>query len=203
MDPISTGPTAPDYGDFFLRLAVDLLFLAALLFMFFRRHRRRDLVMSFACFNIGFFVVLSVIFSVEIGLAVAFGLFAVLSIVRLRSEPYSNIELGYYFISLALALVNGITLAEIEFALLLNAIVVATAAAMDRPTFVEGVERRQIVLDSVYRDDEAVRTALASRISSNVVDVSISEVDYVRETTRLTATITSGAPAPGTNNEEA
>jgi Domain of unknown function (DUF4956) len=193
MEPLPTSPTPEplDYGDFFLHLAVDLVFTGVLLFMFFRRHRRRDLVMSFACFNVGFFVVLSVIFSVQIGLAVAFGLFAVLSIVRLRSEPYNNIELGYYFVALALALVNGIGLEEVEFALLLNAILVATTAAMDRPTFVEGTERRRVTLDAVYRDDDSVRKALGQRIDSRVVNVSISEIDYVRETTELTALIAS------------
>lgn len=198
MEPFPTSPTpeALDYGDFLLHLAVDLVFTAVLLFMFFRRHRRRDLVMSFACFNVGFFVVLSVIFSVQIGLAVAFGLFAVLSIVRLRSEPYNNIELGYYFIALALALVNGIALEELGFVLLLNAILVATTGAMDRPTFVEGVERRQVTLDAVYPDEDSVRAALASRINSEVVGVSISEIDYVRETTRLTALIASGTWRP-------
>ena len=180
-------PAALDYGDFFLHFTVDIAFIAVLLFMFHRRHRRRDLVMSFACFNVGFFVVLSVIFSVEIGLAVAFGLFAVLSIVRLRSEPYNNVELGYYFVALSLALVNGISLSEIGFVLLLNVILITTVAAMDRPTFVEGTERRRVTLDAVYHDDDSVREALAERLGSRVVNVSISEIDYVRETTILTA----------------
>ncbi len=197
MPPDTTGSPAgpPDYGEFLLHLGIDVVFVAILLFAFYRRHRRRDLVMSFACFNIGFVVVLGVIFSVEIGLAVAFGLFAVLSIVRLRSEPYNNIELGYYFVALALALVNGMQIAEVGFTLLLNAVLVATAVAMDRPTFVEGIERRQVTLDAVYPDEASVQAALAERLSGEVVDVSISEIDYVRETTRLTALIAPGRPA--------
>jgi hypothetical protein len=198
MDPITTNVASgtPEYGDFFLYLGIDLAFVGLLLFAFYKRHRRRDLVMSFACFNVGFFVVLSVIFAVEISLAVAFGLFAVLSIIRLRSEPYDNVELGYYFLALALALVNGIGLEQVDFGLVLNAILVATAVAMDRPTFVEGVERRQVVMDAVYRNEAAVREALAARIDADVVDVSISEIDYVRETTRLTALIAPSAPTP-------
>ena len=193
MPPDPAQPVSPpDYGEFLIHLGIDLAFVAILLFAFFRRHRRRDLVMSFACFNVGFVVVLGVIFSVQIGLAVAFGLFAVLSIVRLRSEPYNNIELAYYFVALALALVNGMQIAEIGFTLLLNAVLVATTIAMDRPTFVEGTERRQVTLDAVYPDDESVRAALADRIGGRVIDVAISEIDYVRETTRLTALI---APA--------
>ena len=194
MLPEAPPPVDPDYGEFLLHLGIDLAFIAVLLFAFFRRHRRRDLVMSFACFNVGFVVVLGVIFSVQIGLAVAFGLFAVLSIVRLRSEPYNNIELGYYFVALALALVNGMGIDDIGFTLLLNAVLVATTLAMDRPTFVEGTERRQVTLDAVYPDDESVQAALSSRIRAKVIDISISEVDYVRETTRLTALI-AAAPA--------
>lgn len=192
MPPETTVPTgSPDYGQFLLHLGVDVAFIAILLFAFFRRHRRRDLVMSFACFNVGFVVVLGVIFTVQIGLAVAFGLFAILSIVRLRSEPYNNIELGYYFVALALALVNGMQI-DVEFTLLLSAVLVATVLAMDRPTFVEGTERRVVTLDDVYSDDAAAQAALAERIRAEVIDVAISEVDYVRETTRLTALIAPG-----------
>ena len=43
-------------------------------------------------------------------MGVGFGLFAVLSIVRLRSEPFSNRELAYFFVALVLALVCAIDL---------------------------------------------------------------------------------------------
>lgn len=192
-----TGPRAepPEYGEFLLHLGIDLVFVAILLYAFFRRHRRRDLVMSFACFNVGFVVVLGVIFSIEIGLAVAFGLFAILSIVRLRSEPYNNIELGYYFVALALALVNGMHLDDVPFVLLLNVVLVLTTLAMDRPTFVEGTERRVVTLDAAYPDAESAHAALSERMRAEVIDVAISEVDYVRETTRLTALIAPAAVA--------
>ncbi len=48
-------------------------------------------------------------------MGVGFGLFAVLSIVRLRSEPFSNRELAYFFVALVLALVCAIDLGDAAY----------------------------------------------------------------------------------------
>ena len=91
------------------RLALDLLAVSALVYgLFLPRHRRVDLVVVYALFNIGLFLALVVISAGEVSMGVGFGLFAVLSIVRLRSEPFSNRELAYFFVALVLALVCAI-----------------------------------------------------------------------------------------------
>src|SRR5215210_2462969 len=91
------------------RLAIDLVAIVALAYLIYlRRHRRRDLVVIYALFNIGLFLAVVVMTAGSVGTGFGFGLFAVLSIVRLRSEPFSNVEMAYFFIALVLALVCGL-----------------------------------------------------------------------------------------------
>jgi hypothetical protein len=84
------------------RLAIDLVALAALTGGLFQpRHRRMELVVVYALFNVGLFLALLILVGTRISLGVGFGLFAVLSIVRLRSDTYSHRELAYFFVALA------------------------------------------------------------------------------------------------------
>jgi hypothetical protein len=74
-----------DLSDVLLRLAIDVAAAGALVYgVFLPRHRRMDLVVVYALFNVGVFLALVVIASGEVRMGVGFGLFAVLSIIRLR-----------------------------------------------------------------------------------------------------------------------
>src|SRR5919199_6156802 len=117
---------APDYADLTLRLLVDLCALALLAALIVARRPRRGLIMVYASFNVALFAVLSVISVRHVGPAVGFGLFALLSIVRLRSEPFSNQELSYFFCAIVLGLINGLRVTETGYLVLLDGVVLIT-----------------------------------------------------------------------------
>src|SRR5215210_4289989 len=98
---------APSSSSLLLRLGADALCALALGYLFFRRYRRHDLAFVYVAFNLGVFAAVSVISGGRITAAVGFGLFGILSIIRLRSETFDSVEIGYFFLSLVLALVNG------------------------------------------------------------------------------------------------
>jgi hypothetical protein len=183
----AVSPPAFDYADFGARFAFDLIALVLLMRLVHARHGgRRDLMSVVASFNIGLFVVLTAIASAASATAIGFGLFAMLSIIRLRSEPFSNSELGVFFAGLVLALVNGVSGVELPLALALNGIILAAVAISDNPVLGPVPRGREIVLDCIHDDDAALRADLESRLGVRVVDFTIIEVDYVREVTRLT-----------------
>jgi hypothetical protein len=119
-----------------------------------------------------------------VSLGVGFGLFAVLSIVRLRSEPFSNRELAYFFVAIVLALVCAIDLGSPALAAALSAFAVAAAWIIDHPRFSRPSRRLVVTLELVFADEEALRRHLEERLNARVTGVSVLEVDYVRETTR-------------------
>ena len=49
--------------------------------------------------------------------------------------------------------------------------------------------RLELVLERVFADDDALREHLRERLRAPVVDVTVREVDYVRETMRLEVTL--------------
>lgn len=177
--------SAATYSDLLLRLLVDLCAIGALNGLLALRRPRRGLFMVFTAFNVGVFVLLAVISQRHIGPAVGFGLFALLSIVRLRSEPFSNSELSYFFCALVLALVNGIRIGEVPFQVLLSAILVATLFLVDHPELYQVTARRTITLDAIAVDEDALRVRLTQDLGVEVLEVVIEEIDYVRDLTRV------------------
>jgi hypothetical protein len=175
-----------DLGDLALRLAIDLAAVAALVYgLFYPRHGRMDLVVVYALFNVGVFLALSVIAAGELSMGVGFGLFAVLSIVRLRSEPFSNRELAYFFVALVIGLVCALDLGSPAYAGLLAGVALLAAWAIDHPRISRPARRLDVALERVFADDEALREHLRERLRAPVLDVTVREVDYVRDTMRL------------------
>lgn len=177
--------TRADWANLLLRLFCDLVAIGALSWMVARRRPRRGLFMVFASFNLGLFVVLAVITHKHLGPAIGFGLFAMLSIVRLRSEPMANIDLAYFFSALVLALVNGLRLDDELLAVALDVVVLLGLWFVDHPALYRRTARRRVILDEIVVGETALRDALTARLGLDVVDVTVEEVDYVRETMRL------------------
>ena len=185
----------PAYGDVLPRLGLDLLAIGALVYgLFYPRHKRMDLVVVYALFNIGLFLALLVISGGELSMGVGFGLFAVLSIVRLRSEPFSNRELAYFFIALVLALVCAIDLGNVAFAAMLAGVALLAAWAIDHPRLSKPTRRVEVMLELVFPDDDALHRHLEERLNASVREFSVLEIDYVRETTRVEVRYVPGPP---------
>ena len=182
--------------DLALRLALDAAAIAVLAYaIFLPRHRRMDLAVTYGFFNVGLFLALGVIAGGEVSIGVGFGLFAVLSIVRLRSEPFTNRELAYFFIALVLALVCAVDVGPLGLSAALAAVALGAAWIIDHPRLSRPGRRVDLLLELVFADDEALRRHLEERLSAEVTHVTVNEIDYVRETTRACVSYVPRPPA--------
>lgn len=174
------------YAELALAVATDLVAITVFaIALYFRRHARRDLAAVFAFFNIGVFVVVTVIQLTPVNASLGFGLFGVLSIIRLRSEPFSNRELGYFFGALVLALVNGIGTPHMALTVALNALVVGAISVLDHPRALKAPERLHITLDTISTDPESLRTLLGVRLGGVVAECAVTSIDYVKDSMEL------------------
>nr|WP_216822938.1 DUF4956 domain-containing protein [Aeromicrobium sp. A1-2] len=92
----------------FTFIAADLVAIGFLVFaLYFPRHRRRDLIVAFMSINVGVMGVTYAMSTAELSLGFGLGIFAVLSIIRLRSTEMDHSEIAYYFTAIALGLLGG------------------------------------------------------------------------------------------------
>ena len=121
----------------------------------------------------------------ELSMGVGFGLFAVLSIVRLRSEPFSNRELAYFFVALVIGLVCALDVGHPAYAGLLAGFALLAAWAIDHPRLSRPARRLEVTLDRAFGDDDALREHLHERLRAPVLEFTVHEIDYVRDTMRV------------------
>jgi hypothetical protein len=176
-----------------LRLAIDIASIAALVYaIYLPRYRRMDLVVVYALFNLGLFLAIVVITRGEVTLGIGLGLFAVLSMIRLRSETFTNREIAYFFVALVLAMVTAIDIGGLAPAAGLAVVALAAAWVIDHPRFNRPTRRLEVTLELVFSDQEALRRHLEERLNAQVTDARVVEIDYVRETTRAVAHYVAG-----------
>lgn len=173
-------------ADFTAKVATDLvaIFVFAIA-VYFRRHRRKDLAVVFAFFNICLLVAVAVIEMTPVNAALGFGLFGILSIIRLRSEPFSNREIGYFFGALVLGLLNGIGTPHGGLTVGLNVLVVAAIWALDHPRVLKTGERLHVTLDAIHTDPEVLKAVLSERLHATVTACTIVSVDYIKDSMEL------------------
>lgn len=166
-------------------LVLDLVCIGVIAFaVYYRRYRRSDLVIAYVALNVSLFsVAVLIVNEMKVGVAFGFGLFAILSIIRLRSEPISPEEGAYYFIALVLGLINGMVFRNAPLARVLDLGIVVVMLVLDNG-FIGVKARRQVVtLDTVYPDEGVLRRDLEGRLGGKVKRLFVKETDYVRETT--------------------
>lgn len=172
------------YGPFAINLIVDMAAIFLLAYaLYFRRHRRADLLLAYVALNIGIFVAMALLTRVRVDIALGFGLFAILSIIRLRSSTVTQQEVAYYFVALVMGLVNGIGLDDRRLVVLINALLLITMAVVDSSRLRNRAQRMDVTLDAVHADEASLVADLESRLGGQVMHHVVDQVDYVRQTT--------------------
>jgi hypothetical protein len=181
-------------------LAVNLVAAIVLIVgIYYRRHRRRDLMLGYLAFNVSLFAVAAALgSSAQLTVGVGFGLFAVLSIVRLRSDESTQAEIGYTMVALVLGLLNGLPGLQFEVKLLFTVLLVGTMYLADHPAVLppERHQRFRVELDVIRTDPEQLRAELQSRLGATVHRATVQEIDYVRETMRIDVRASMATAAP-------
>ena len=113
------------------------------------------------------------------------GLFGVLSIIRLRSHELEQHEVAYYFSSLALGLLGGLTTTDSWVTPALMGLIVVALYIGDHPLLFGAYRSKTITLDTAYLDEATVRRRLEEMLDARVHRVSIRKVDLVRDTTTV------------------
>jgi hypothetical protein len=186
------------YADYAIDLAIDVAAIFVMAYaLYFRRHRRADLLLGYVTLNIGLFVAMSVLITVRVDIALGFGLFAILSIIRLRSSTVTQQEVAYYFVALVLGLVNGMNLPDRPLVVLVNVLLLLTMFVVDSKPLRERTRRVEITLDVVHADDAALVADLERRLGGRVMYHQVDEVDYVRDITVVDVRYRTGSGITG------
>lgn len=173
------------------RLGLDVASMLVLVgWLYRRRVAAPEMTLVFTALNIGLFAAVSSIGSGDFPTGIGFGLFGLLSLVRLRSAAFTLKDVAYTFVALVLALVNALPERNLLMVLALDVVLLAAIWVTDESRSSRPSRVMRLTLDRVFSDLEAVTVELRDRLSLEPLSVTIDEVDFVRETTRVSVRYT-------------
>ncbi|MBP3433192.1 MAG: DUF4956 domain-containing protein [Alistipes sp.] len=168
---------------FTLNLAVCFLIVRC---FYYPKSHRKDFSVTFMLFSSAVFLLLFFMKSVGIDVSIGLGLFMIFGIMRYRTEMVPIREMTYLFLSIAVAVINGINL-MVSYAELLaaNGLILLILAVLEY-----GIMRRQIATRLVCyeridlirpeRRDELIAD-LEERLGHKVEGVDVGNVDFLRD----------------------
>ncbi|HUF07198.1 MAG TPA: DUF4956 domain-containing protein [Candidatus Binatia bacterium] len=171
-----------------IMFALNVVAIALLVFsLYFPRHRRKDMVAAYLVSNLGLLAVTSALTATEIGVGIGFGLFAVLSIIRLRSAELDQQEIAYYFAALTLGLLGGLSISPAWLAPTLMGAVLLAVFLGDSPLLFSRYRIQTLTLDAVYTDERTLIARLEELLGARVHRIKVRRADLVEATTVVEA----------------
>jgi hypothetical protein len=172
--------------DLLSRLGLDvvsLLLLAGVLYR--RRLSAPEMPLVFTALNLGLFAAVTVISDHHFSAGVGFGLFGLLSLVRLRSTAFTLQDVAYTFVALVLGLANGLTAAPLPLVAAIDVVLLAALAIADESRTSPPTRVMRLTLDRALLDPDRIRQEAADQLPDRVVGIVVDSVDHIHDLTRI------------------
>lgn len=177
----------------------DLIFLAGYLvnflfafiiirYIYYPRQTEHTYLFTFLAFNSVVYFIMGLFTSVEISVGAGFGLFALFSVLRYRTETVPIHEMTYLFLMVALPILNSIllTTGQYEKMLIINVLITGVIWALEKGWgFRQEIHSKEIVyekIELVHLDNrEEMLADIRARTGLNVTKIEIDRIDYLRD----------------------
>ena len=181
-----------------VRLMISILFTWLIIDrMYYAKSHRRDFRFTFMLIPVAiFFIVFFMIFVLEdmkgkASMGVGIGLFGIFSIMRYRTDTMPVREMTYLFITIALAVVNAVSVnVSLTEVILTNLIVAAAVWVCEKrlkSNSTKLVQYDRIELITPARRQELIDD-LQTRLGLNITNVEVGAVDFLKDMAMLRIT---------------
>ena len=171
---------------FFIRLLIDIVSMLVLVrLIYFRIYKKKDYLFTFFLFNIIIFIITYLLNKVDMSMGAAFGLFAVFSMLRYRTEGITTKDMTYLFIVIAIGLICAVSKATYFELGVINLILIGFTYALDGNWLV----RNEMIKTVQYENIDLIRPEnyqllledLRKRTGLNIHRASINKIDFLKD----------------------
>lgn len=181
----------PHFDSLFLSyLAINMASILILVrFCYYQFSGNRAHSASFILFGMGVFVITSLLHKTEISMGFAFGLFAVFSMLRYRTESISVKEMTYLFLVIAISLINAVSGLNPYELMAVDAFLIALAYLLETNIFMAKLSERVIeyeVIENIRPENiQRLKNDIRERTGWNVEKVDILHVDFLKDCAKI------------------
>jgi len=178
-------------SELILRYLLNLLFAFILIrFVYFKNYKRSDLFLTFFAFNSIIFFVSFMLNKVELSTGAAFGLFAVFSILRYRTEGISAKDMTYLFLNIAIGLLTAVSTGSFLDITLICAAILLITYLLEGRIFIHNELSKTIQYDDiklVHKDQKALLLDdLKKRTGLEITRFEIHHIDFLKDCCSIT-----------------
>jgi hypothetical protein len=189
----STAELLKTLSKFSFRFLIDFVSVFILIrFVYYRVYKRSDLFFTFFIFNIIIFLICFLLNKVELSMGAAFGLFAVFSMLRYRTEDISIKDMSYLFLVIAIGLIAAVTkikdtsdFYEYLFLGLINFLIISVAYVFETNLFFKKETVQLITYENIElikkEHHEQLIADIKNRTGLNVHRISIGKIDFLKD----------------------
>lgn len=179
------------------RLLIDFASVFILIrFIYYPLYKHRELFFTFFIFNLIIFLISFLLNKVELSMGAAFGLFAVFSMLRYRTEDISIKDMTYLFLTIALGLVSAVTkikdtpdYLEHLFLCLINGTTLLITWLLESRVLM----KKEMVKILIYENIELIKTErkdemmadIRNRTGINAHRFSIQKIDFLKDSAQI------------------
>ena len=148
------------------------------------RHHRGDLAAAYLVIGLGLaMIMLTLRQATSLGAGFGLGILGVLSVFRLRSIEIDHHDVAYFFASLSIGIVGGLTVDPRWLTPVLCAGLVLAVFVGDHSRIASVNQQQLVLLDRVHTDHQELQSVLATLLNAHIHRFEIRKIDMLRQTT--------------------
>ncbi len=176
---------------FFLRLALNLFFTFLVIrLVYFPATRQLGFFHTFFIFNTVVFLLTSLLSKVDLSIGTAFGMFAVFSVLRFRTEGLSAKDMTYLFLVIAIGLINAVAKGTFIDLLVINLIILLIAFLLDSNLLLKARDQSKTIS---YDNIEMIKPVnysllledLRKRTGLEITRASVDTIDFLKDSCQI------------------
>lgn len=172
---------------FFIRLAIDLVSVFILIrFIYFPEYKNRENFFTLFIFNLIIFLITFILNKSDMSMGAAFGLFAVFSMLKYRTEGITTKEMTYLFLVIAMGLITALSKGSWLELSLINAIILIFTFVLESQVLMKKEVSKNIQYENIEMIKPEFRNELMAdlerRMGLKLNRISIGKVDFLKDT---------------------
>lgn len=175
------------------RLLIDIVTVIILVrFIYFPIYKHRDLFFTFFIFNLVIFLISFLLNKVELSMGAAFGLFAVFSMLRYKTEEIAIKDMTYLFLTIAVGLISAVIKVknaddfyENLFLVFVNGLVLIITYLLESSLLMKKETMKQLTYENIENIKPEKREELLAdlklRTGIDIHRLSIHKIDFLKD----------------------
>lgn len=171
-----------------IRFGINILAVFILVrLIYYPRHKNKDFLFTFFLFNSLNFLICFLLSATKIKIGFAFGLFAIFSIMRYRTVVVPVKEMGYFFVCVAIGIINALATVDDNYIILIacNVFILGLTLILDRFINLSHENVKEVVYERIDLITPDVRTEMLDDIRRRtglpVHRVDIIRIDFLKD----------------------